>query len=270
MKFRLATAMALAAALAGCCAKDTQQPGSTDLSGLEELRIDYTWMGWGSIEEHFTVTPDVASGGFTLRGSYQGPRGERVEVEAPALPRDVATFIGLATSPEWTRAAAMHAVARRLDRRALGAFHPASRLPVPPCTDEELHRLARRHFGRTSLVTLVDDYYGRGNTWTDDYPSLVVQARWRDKPLFVMTSRSQKGGMLPWHMGIPAESPVTATGNWSVPLSASVQSLLPPASHAYKRLGGIEAMEQKLRGYAMYDAQRQCEKMRPRSSAASR
>jgi hypothetical protein len=268
MKDRLLCAVVLLAALSACCAEEDVAP-PPDLSGLEEIRIDYEKSGWVFVEERFTIKPAEKPDAFVLHGRYETGQGRVVEVEMPVSSQSVAAFVREATSPAWARERGVQALAQGVDQRALRTFDAVVRVPASPCSDEELQQLAKRHFGRAALVALIDDHYGHGISWTDDYPHALVQMRWRDKPAFVMSSRSQKALMLPWDPGVPVDAPPERDQNWSLPLSRSVQALLPRGSRAYQRLGGMGVMEQRLNGHAMYKAERQCEAIRSRSDEGS-
>ena len=267
MKHRRIAAIALLIGLSACCAEeDVARP--VDISGLEEIRVDYHYMGWLFFEEQFTIRPADKPGAFVLRGRYETESGDTVEVETPVSPESVADFVRQATSPTWGRERGVRALAQRVNQRSLRSFEPVLRSPASRCTDQELQQLAKRHFGRSGLVALIDEHYGHGISWTDDYPHALVQMRWRGKPVFVMSSQSQKALMLPWDPGMPVHSPPEMDQNWSLPLSASLQALLPPQSRTYERLGGIPDMELRLNWNAMHKAERRCDGLRPRPKAS--
>lgn len=249
--------------LSACCAEKPPQ-APVDLAGLDEIRIDYEHMGWGSVEEHFTITPIPGQEDFLLRGRYEADRGRQVEVEIPLPVEKVQVFLTHLESDAWPRTKGVQALVQHIDRAALRQFEPVSRMPPSRCSDEELHYLARRHLGQASIASLVDSHYGRGISWTDDYPFALVQVRWRNRPAFVMSSRSQKALMLPWNVGVPVDSPPPSSENWSLPVSRSLQALLPPASHLHERLDGMTRMERPLSRAAMHEAERQCDVARPR------
>ncbi|WP_296281000.1 hypothetical protein [Pseudoxanthomonas sp.] len=266
MKHAWMYALALVAVLSACHSGEETLP-AVDLSGLEEIRIDFERTGWGSVEEHFTITP-TAGGIFVLRGRYETRQGSGVDVEMPLASNKVADFVREASSPGWTRQRGVQVLAQGVDQRAWRKFDAVIRVPPAPCSDEELQHLARRHFGRTGLLALVDEHYGHGISWTDDYPHALIQMRWRGRPTFMIWSNSQKARMLPWHPGMPVDSPQEADQNWSLPLSASLQALLPPQSFTYGRLGGAD-MEERLNRNAIYKAERQCEALRGGSDASA-
>lgn len=269
MKHMWAYAFAMVAGLSACCAEE-EKVAPIDLSGLQEIRIDFERSGWVSVEEHFTITPAGKPGMFLLQGGYETERGQQVDVETPISSRDVAGFVRQASLPRWARHRGLQVLAQDIDKRALRTFEPVMRVPPSPCTEDELQQLAKRHFGRTPLLALIDRHYGHGISWTDDYPHMLVQMRWQGRPTVVLWSNSQKARMLPWSPGVPMNSPPEADQNWSSPLSASLRALLPSDSHAYQRLDGVAGLTQRLNRHALYEAERQCEAARPRPEANSR
>ncbi len=262
MKRRIACVVMALVGLAGCCA-DEEREHQPDLTGLEEIRIDYTHLGWGSSEEYFTITPSADASQFVLLGRYETDQGRMVEVDQRVVAGKVGDFIGHLESNAWTRAKGIHALAQRLDRRALRDSAPEIRFSGSRCSPEELRLLARRQLGRNAIVALIDTHYAHRISWTDDYPMAVVQVRWRGKPTFVMSSRSQKALMLPWDAGEPADTPHASGENWSMPVSLSLQAMLPPASQAFQRLNGISQMEYSMLSIdVMQIANKKCDALR--------
>jgi hypothetical protein len=252
--------------LTACCT-DGPPEAVVDISALEEIRIDYQYMGWGQVEEHFTIAPASSEGGFVLSGRYETGSGGQVEVETILSSGQVGAFLRDLQAKAWTRVEGVHALAQRIDRATLREFEPVIRIPASRCTDGELQRLAKRHIGRARLEGLVDGYYGQGISWTDDYPFVTVHVARRGKPPFMMSSRSQKALMLPWDLGEPVDPPPHSSENWSLPASLSLQALLPPASHLYERLDGVSRMERGLNRQAMREAGRQCDAARSQETA---
>ena len=265
---RCVLAIVMVIGLSACCANG-EAAYSVDLSGLEEIRIEYEESGWVFREEQFTIKPAEKPDTFMLRGTYETEQGAVVDVEMPVMSKSVAAFVREAASPAWAREHGIRALARSVDRHALRRFEPIMRVPASLCTDEELQWLAKRQFGRAGLLALIDDHYGHGISWTDDYPRALVQMRWRGRPTFVMSSRSQKALMLPWDPGTPMDSPPEAHQNWSLRLSRSVQALLPAGSRAHQRLGDSPGLEQRLNRDAMYKAERQCDALRSPSKVGA-
>lgn len=234
------------------------------LAGLEEIRIDYEHTGWGSTEEHFTITPIPGKSEFLLRGRHKASRQRQIEIETPLPAGKIQAFLRDIDADPWPREKGVWALAQRVDRAALRQIGPVSRMPPSRCSDAELQYLAGRHFGRIGITNLVDQHYGHGISWTDDYPSALVQVHWRGRPPWVMSSQSQKAFMLPWNIGVPVDSPPPSSENWSLPVSHSLRALLPPESGLYERLDGMAKMEFKLGWMAVLEAERQCDAIRPR------
>ena len=263
MNIRLVGGILLVLGLAACRAQEKVDV-SIDLAGLEDIRINYQYMGWSSVEEHFTITPATSQEGFILRAQYETKSGTSMEVETPLSSDAVQAFLQELDAPGWPRVRGVRALAQKIDRAGLRKAEPPNTIPPSRCTRSELKRLAAIHIKQEGVAGLVDDRYGRGIGWTDDYPFALVQVRWRDRPDFVMSSRSQKAMMLPWDIGAPSDSPPESGENWSLPISTSLRSLLPPASRLHERLDGMLRLQDMLESGVMTAADRRCDAMTPR------
>jgi hypothetical protein len=263
MQRRFAWSMALIWGLAACHGDSQNARASVDLTAIKAIHIDYQYMGWGSLEEKFVIVPTGAGGAFVLRGHYSAQRGTQFEIEDEVSPQLVQTFLDEAQAPAWSRSEGIYALMQRIDRGALRRAEPDHTIPPSRCTRSELQQLAKLHVRRRRVIGLVDDYYGQGISWTDDYPFAVVQIHRHDGSIRVMSSRSQKAMMLPWDSGLPTDWPRPSGENWSLPLSRSLQALLPPSSRMYERLDGIARMQKQVESQAKHEASRLCDEMRP-------
>lgn len=259
---RLAWSLALASGLATSCAKNQDAHAQADLTVIKEISIDYQRTGWGSLEEHFSIVPAAQGKGFVLRGRYVVDRGTQLEIEDEVSPETLQAFLGEVESPVWRRSKGLQALALKIDGTALHRFQPITGEPPLPCSQDELQQLTKLHLRRTEVVDLIDGYYGQGISWTDDYPFVLVQVHRHNAPAFVMSSNSQKALMLPWDIGVPTQSPPASGENWSLPLSRSLQALLPPGSSLYKRLDGVSWMQRQIKSRVEYEVSRQCEARR--------
>ncbi|SOD56012.1 hypothetical protein [Pseudoxanthomonas wuyuanensis] len=263
MRQRLAGIAALTLGFVGCCEEKQDARALVDLATIKEIRIDYRHMGWGSVEEQFIIVPAARGEGFVLHGLYVDEARRKVEVEDIVLPQALQAFLEEIAAPGWTRPKGIQVLAQRVDRAKLRRFEPVISTSQARCTYGELQQLARLHLGRTHVVDMVDDYYGHGISWTDDYPLSTVQIQRQNEPMFTMSSQSQKAMMLPWNIGMPTNSASARGENWSLPLSRSLQELLPPSSRLYERLDGIAWMQRQLEIYVEHEASEQCNAMRP-------
>ena len=127
MKHAWMYALTLVAVLSACHSGEETLP-AVDLSGLEEIRIDFERTGWGSVEEHFTITP-TAGGTFVLRGRYETRQESGVDVEMPLASNKVADFVRETSSPGWTRQRGVQVLAQGVDQRALRKFDAVIRVP---------------------------------------------------------------------------------------------------------------------------------------------
>lgn len=261
MRRRFAWSMALILGLASCHVGSPNARAPVDLTAIKAIHIDYQHTGWGSLEEKFVIVPAGMGGAFVLRGHYSAQRGTQFEIEDDVSSQLVQTFLDEAEAPAWSRSEGIYALTQRVDRGALRRAEPDDTIPPSRCTRSELQQLAKLHVRRRRVIGLVDDYYGQGISWTDDYPFAVVQIRRQDGSIVVMSSRSQKAMMLPWDSGLPTDWPRPSGENWSLPLSRSLQALLPPSSRMYERLDGTAQMQKQIESQAKYEASRLCKEM---------
>ena len=252
----------LAWGVAACCAPPPPSP-AVNLSGLKTIQIAYKNMGWVFVEEDFTITPTASGDGFVLRGQYHAGRGRSREVDRRVSSDAVSEFVRQLTARPWRRDKAMHTLVQRIDRSALREFEPVSRVPPSRCSDDELAMLAKRDLGRAGLTRLVGEHYQRRINWTDDYPLVTVRMTWRDRPAVVMSTHAQQTPMIPWDRGLPMDTPPERGGNWSLPLSTTLQALLPPDSRIHARLDGTLSLERRLGRIAMWHAESMCRTARP-------
>ena len=92
MKRRAMCVVAVLVGLSGCCAQE-EVARPVDLSGLEEIRVDYHYTGWLFFEEQFTIRPADKPGAFVLRGRYETENGDAAEVETSVPAESVADFV---------------------------------------------------------------------------------------------------------------------------------------------------------------------------------
>lgn len=218
-------------------------------------------MGWGSLEEEFTLTPAVDGSGFVLHARYFDEKDKEQDIRKPVPLPAVEALLAAASAPAWTRETGVQAVANTLTPAQVSKFEPPNLMPPSPCTAGELRQLARLYVKRKGRAVLVDEYYGQGISWTDDYPHVLLQIRLRQGPPIVLHSDSQKAAMLPWYRGMPTNPPPETTQNWSIPLSEAVRAIAPPQSNLYKRLGS-DGLSKTLKDYTEYNVLRECESMR--------
>lgn len=221
--------------LAACSDRATVSPASPTLANVRLVRIDFHYMGWGVEQESFTLVPARNGSSFILLGRSSG--GAKVQGTESRVSRQAMEELLAATyAPDWSRERGVRAVASVLKHRGVTAIQPSAG-SSDTCTPGQLRRLARNYVNRKGIVSLTDDHYGQGRSWTDDYPSIQLAIQFRDGPPLRMYSDSQKAMMLPWHRGIPIESAPGSDQNWSLALSRALQEVLPKGSAAYQRLG---------------------------------
>ena len=236
----LATWLVLASA--GCSKANAPQPGLPDVSQIESIRVDFDYMGWGSFEEELKLVPGPSGSEFLLRATYADERYAPRRLEQNVTLAAVQELLAAATAPAWPRADGVRAVAATV-RPSQIRIEPSIRLPASPCTHGELLQLGRLYVTRKGRAVMVDEHYGRGLTWTDDYPYVTVHIQFRQGPPLRFYSNSQKAMMLPWYPGIAVTSPPESDQNWSFQLSRALQAIVPEQSRLHERLGSSRLPE---------------------------
>ncbi|WP_369940676.1 hypothetical protein [Xanthomonas medicagonis] len=254
--------MGLAILVAGCIAACNGAPRhkerAIDEEAVRQIVLHYEYRGWATVNEDFVIQRRP-NGDFGMTGRIASGGQPPRTVDVAVRKSDLRRFLDEAAAPAWSRREGIGDVAKRVGVRRLLSFEPVSRLPPSACDDSAILAAARSMVARQGVEGIVDAYYGDGMRWTDDYPFVVVQILFRDAEPLVISSDSQMALMLPWHVGVPdRRARAQAPQNWSVPLTRSVQALLPPESKLYQRVGGIEQMRSRLRGDLEIAAERSC------------
>lgn len=215
--------------------------------------ISYQHMGWGTIEESFVLERLAGRRGYAMQGRYQDRHGGRRSLRRDV---DVATVQGLVDAirePAWDRGRGVRGVAAHYRRGQLIPRGGREGAPSNGCSEATQRLLAAQYVKSKGVSALVDDLYGDGISWTDDYPFAVIQLIWADGRRQVLHSESQKALMLPWRLGEADYRRDSAPENWSIPVSVHLRALLPVNSFLYARLDGMEAMARKI-GYRVQHA----------------
>lgn len=210
--------------------------------------ISYQHMGWGTIEESFVLERLAGRQDYTLQSSYQDRNGGRRSVRRDVDVATVAALVDAVREPAWDRGRGIRGVAAHYRRGQLIPSGDWESFPSNGCSEATQRLLAAQYVKSKGVSVLVDDLYGNGISWTDDYPFAIIQLIWADGRRQVLHSESQKALMLPWRVGEPVNGSDTAPENWSIPVSERLRALLPANSFLYARLDGVEAMARKI-GY---------------------
>ena len=258
-----ATAVALALASGACVKPGVERHGGRNASEVRVVLIDYQHLGWGSTEERFSLVPAAGSTDFVLlarddQDAVPRDTGHRVPVGM------VQALLAAVSEPAWPREKGVRVVASPLKRAAVSRIEAGVTLPPGECSSQEIKRLARMHVKREGLAALVDEHYGQGMSWTDDYPHAQLQILFRSGPPVLLYSNSQKAMLLPWYRGLPTDSPSESEQDWSVELSQAMRNVLPKDSDVYERLGSARLVGH-LRRYVDHHARQDCDAMRPRN-----
>jgi len=250
----------LALASASCSENPSSPAGSEAISrieSIESIEVHFVHSGWGRIEEEFTVVPGSSAKSFVLRAKYFDAQDRLQSTEQNLQVSAVQNLLAAAEAPAWPRLAGVSAVAATVKPSKIVA-KPSIRSPPSPCTHGELSQLARRYLKRKGMAALVDEHYGQGLSWTDDYPHVRLHIQLRDGPPLRLYSNSQKAMMLPWYPGVAAASPLESDQNWSLPLSRALQGILPKQSRLYERLGG-DRLPERLSSKVDREADKECD-----------
>lgn len=226
----------VALVMAGCRPAAT---GQDKLQGaaVEGIDIHYQYSGWGSYEEHFSITPNSKGSGFLMEGRYVDSDGRKRTTQGSLSTDVVGELLQAATEPPWRRDKGIRALAAGISSGDLTKLEPEIRMPSPACTLQERNRRVGQQIKRLGLPALVDKHYGHGLSWTDDYPYVMLTLKLEGQPPLLIHSSSQKAMMLPWRHGEPMEPALQDDENWSLPLSWALRDILPKDSSFHGRLG---------------------------------
>lgn len=232
----IAWCVAMAFVLAGCSERAIAPAVSPNVANVQAVSVDYQYMGWSFTQESFTLVPASNGSDFILlrrlkKSVEPHDTGQRVPRQA------VEELLAAASAPAWSRERGVRAVAAALKHDKVLAIQPFAESSPNACTRQQLRRVARAYVRRKGIVSLTDDHYRQGRSWTDDYPSIRLEIQFRNGLPLRMYSDSQKAMMLPWYPGAPTDSPPESEQNWSLALSRALQGVLPSDSSVYERLG---------------------------------
>lgn len=258
---RIGLCVTLALASTGCCDALPEQRRSPEASEIQNIRVDYQHSGWVHLEEQFTLVPVGNGTDFVLRARYIDGEKKQQDIEQPVSLPAVQVLLAAASAPAWSREAGVRAVAATVKRAQISKIRPSISIPPRLCTPQELQQLARAYVKRKGMAALIDEHYGRGISWTDDYPQVLLQIQFRSGPPLRMYSNSQKAMMLPWYRGIPVTSPLESDQNWALSLSRALRAVMPPQSSLYERLGG-DRLPDHLNRQVEYRAGKECDAVR--------
>lgn len=215
--------------------------------------ISYQHMGWDMIEENFVLERLAGRQDYTLHGSYEDRNGGRKSLRRDVDVAAVTALVDAIREPAWDRDRGVRGVAAHYRRGQLIPSGDWQSHPSNGCSKATQRLVGAQYVKNKGVQTLVDELYGDGISWTDDYPFAVIQLIWADGRRQVLHSESQKALMLPWRLGEPNNRRDSAPESWSIPISEHLRALLPANSFLHARLDGMEAMARKI-GYRVQHA----------------
>lgn len=220
--------------------------------------ISYQHTGWDMIEENFVLERLAGRNDYTLQGSYEDRTGGRKRVHRDVDAAAVTALVEVVRGPAWDRGRGIRGVAAHYRRGQLIPSGDWETFPSNGCSKVAQRLVGAQYVKNMGVRALVDDLYGNGISWTDDYPFAVIQLIWADGRRQVLYSDSQKALMLPWRLGEPGNAHDSAAENWSIPISGHLRALLPTNSFLHARLDGVEAMAEKIASGVQYTVGLQC------------
>ncbi len=227
--------------------------------------VSYQHMGWDLIEESFAFDRAAGPGDYRLRGSYRNRDGNRQNPARNVAVADMKALVDAVRGPVWSRSRGVRDVAARFRRGQLipdDVRYPDS---TGRCSAQTQLVLGGQYVKNKGAGALVDEYFGEGMRWTDDYPFAAIQLIWSDGRQQMLHSDSQRAMLLPWRIGKPSSTRDTRdTGpqNWSVDVSEHLRAVIPSDSYLHERLDGLERMARGIRDDVGFAVRELCDERR--------
>ncbi len=204
---------------------------------IASVSIQYTYMGWGYVDERFHLVPARNGMGFVRR--WTGQDGARHAEQRIATDKVMALFAA-ARAPRIDRATGLDVLQQRAMAPATIARIRNALFVDRDCPPLQQRQLRAAQVNGDGVRDALERLYGETIPWTDDSPSMTIRiVPERGAPL-ELHSQSQKPFMLAWIHGMPGirrdEAMDGPKATWSLPLSDALVEILPALSPARKRL----------------------------------
>ncbi|KMM75638.1 hypothetical protein ACP93_10165 [Xanthomonas sp. NCPPB 1128] len=211
--------------------------GQQDPIRIASVSIQYTYMGWGYVDERFHLVPARNGMGFIMRWTDKDGTGH---AEQQVATDKVMALFAAARAPRIDRATGLGVVQQRAMAPATIARIRNRLFAARDCSPLQQRQWRAAQATADSVRTELEQLYRETIPWTDDSPSMTVRiVPERGAPL-VFHSQSQKPFMLAWIHGMPSgrrdEEMDGPKATWSLPLSDALVEILPALSPARKRL----------------------------------
>ncbi len=224
--------------------------------------VSYQHMGWDLIEESFAFDRAAGPGDYRLRGSYRNRDGNRQNPARNVAVADMKALVEAVRGPVWSRSRGVRDVAARFRRGQLIPDEVRYLGSTGRCSAQTQRVLGGQYVKNKGTVALVDEFYGDGLRWTDDYPFAAIQLIWSDGRQQMLHSDSQRAMLLPWRIGKPSNTRDTGPQNWSVDVSEHLRAVIPSDSYLHERLDGLERMARGIRDDVGFAVRELCDERR--------
>ncbi|MBO9830575.1 hypothetical protein J7373_20170 [Xanthomonas sp. A2111] len=237
MRIALVIAVAVASLWLLAAGRAVAPAGRQEPVRVASVSIQYTYMGWGYVDERFHLVPARNGIGFVMR--WTDKEGTR-HPEQPVATDKVMALFAAARAPRVDRATGLGVVQQRAMAPETIARIRNTLFAARDCSPLQQRQWRAAQATAGSVRTEFEQLYREAIPWTDDSPSMTVRiVPERGAPL-VFHSQSQKPFMLAWIHGMPGgrrdEAMDGPTATWSLPLSDALVEILPALSPARKRL----------------------------------
>ncbi|WP_295953742.1 hypothetical protein [uncultured Xanthomonas sp.] len=204
---------------------------------VASVSIQYTYMGWGYVDERFQLVPARNGVGFIMRWSDKD--GARHAEQRVATDKVIALFAA-ARAPRIDRATGLGVVQQRAMAPATIARIRNRLFAARDCSPLQKRQWRAAQATAGSVRAELERLYRESMPWTDDSPSMTIRIVPERGPPLELHSQSQKPFMLAWIQGLPGgrrdEEMDGPEATWSMPLSDALVEILPALSPARKRL----------------------------------
>ncbi|MBO9874477.1 MULTISPECIES: hypothetical protein [Xanthomonas] len=204
---------------------------------VASVSIQYTYMGWGYVDERFHLVPARNGMGFVMR--WTDKEGAKHAEQRVATDKVMALFAA-ARAPRIDRATGLGVVQQRVMAPETIARIRNTLFAAGDCSPLQQRQWRAAIATAGSVRTALERLYRETIPWTDDSPSMTVRIVPEHGAPLVFHSQSQKPFMLAWIHGMPGgrrnEEMDGPKATWSLPLSDALVEILPALSPARKRL----------------------------------
>ncbi|WP_295927392.1 hypothetical protein [uncultured Xanthomonas sp.] len=237
MRIALVIVVAVASLWLLAAGRTTAPAGRQATVRVASVSIQYTYMGWGYVDERFQLVPARNGVGFIMR--WADKDGARHAEQRVATDKVMALFAA-ARAPRIDRATGLDVLQQRAMAPATIARIRNALFVDRNCPPLQQRQLRAAQVNGDGVRDALERLYGETIPWTDDSPSMTVRiVPERGAPL-EFHSQSQKPFMLAWIHGMPGgrrdQEMDGPEATWSLPLSDALVEILPALSPARKRL----------------------------------